>query len=438
MFSSIVLAAGFGTRFLSSKPKIMHEIGGLPVLAHVLRVLHKSDNIFVVSNGNEDINKLASCYNASVCLQKDILGSADAVKSVPLDSISSEYTFVLYGDTPFISDNTISGVLELAAKEEASAVIIASEHEDANEYGKILVNVDGVITGISESGDTIGKSDVKTNLCNHGFLFKTQDLLKYLDSIKKNPIKGEYYLTDIIKIFYSNSLKAVQYTVDAKETIGINTRFDLIKAERIFQNRRRKEIISSGVTLMDPSTVYLSYDTNINMDVVIYPNVQILPGVTVESGATIYGNSILEGCNIERNAKIGPFARIRPGTIVGENSKIGNFVEVKNSEISKDTKINHLSYIGDSKVGSDVNIGAGTITCNYDGFKKHRTEIGDKTFIGSNTSLVAPIKIGAGALIGAGSTIVSNVDDNELAVTRCDRKSILNGAKRYRERKCAE
>lgn len=438
MFSSIVLAAGFGTRFLSSKPKIMHEIGGLPVLAHVLSVLHKSGNIFVVSNGNDDISKLASCYNASICLQKDILGSADAVKSVPLGTISSEYSFVLYGDTPFISDSTISGVLELAKKEHASAVIIASEHKDANEYGKILVNADGVITGISESGDTIGKSDVKTNLCNHGFLFKTQDLLKYLDSIKKNPIKGEYYLTDIIKIFYDHGLKSVQYIVDAKETIGINTRFDLIEAESIFQNRRRAEIISSGVTLLDPGTVYLSYDTCIKQDVIVYPNVQMLPGVSIESGSIIYGNSVLEGCNIKSNAKIGPFARIRPGTVIGESSKIGNFVEVKDSEISKDTKINHLSYIGDAKIGERVNIGAGTITCNYDGFKKHKTEIGDNTFIGSNTALVAPLKVGVGALVGAGSTIVTDVDDNELAVTRCDRKSILNGAKRYRERKCVE
>lgn len=443
MFSSIVLAAGHGTRFKSSRSKVLHEIGGLSILGHIINTVCAAgtQKTFIVTNGSKDLEQFCKTLGIQTCIQQNPTGSANAVKCIPFSEINSDFICVLYGDTPFIKANTILKAVEMIKNQNVASVVLASEVSYENCYGKLVLDNSGNLCGILECGDT-NNFDEKifspTSLCNHGFIFRKDLLIEKLEEIQLNSIKQEFLLTDIISIFRNSGYQNQYITVPYTETIGINDRFDIIKAERIFQDNYRNKIISNGITLLDPATTYFSYDTEIESDVIIYPNVHFMPGVFIKSGAIIYSNSVLEGCVIEENAKVGPFARIRPNSFIGSNVRIGNFVEVKNSIIQGDTKINHLSYIGDAKVGASTNIGASTVTCNYDGFKKHKTVIGDNVFVGSHVSLIAPLEIAENTIIGAGSTITKGTQIDDLVIARTAQTAIKNGAVKYRAKKCVE
>lgn len=443
MFSSIVLAAGHGTRFKSSRSKVLHEIGGLSILEHIVSTANAAgtQETFVVTNGSKDLEQFCVERGIKSHIQPNPTGSADAVKCAPLLEIKSDFICVLYGDTPFITANTIIRAIEMMQDSSIASVVIASEVSCENCYGKLILDNSGHLCGILECGDVNNFNEKifsLTSLCNHGFVFRKNMLIDKIEEIQLNPVKQEFLLTDIISIFRNSGYRSLYITVPHTETIGINDRFDLIKAEGIFQDNYRNKIISKGVTLLDPATTYFSYDTEIESDVTIYPNVHFMPGVFIKSGAIIYDNSVIEGCVIEENSKVGPFARIRPNSSIGPNVRIGNFVEIKNSVIKKNVKINHLSYVGDAKVGENTNIGASTVTCNYDGFKKHTTVIGDNVFVGSHVSLIAPLEVADNTIIGAGSTITRDTQTDDLVIARAAQTAIKNGAVKYRAKKCVE
>lgn len=440
MFSVIILSAGIGSRFCSYKSKLFHNICGITLFDYVLENVKSflPTNIFEVINKNSWCGNKSNYKDVIFCEQDKLLGSADAVKSVPIDKIKDEYVLIMYGDTPFVSKDTVYQCLDMAKKEDCSSVILSFKSEDKKEYGKIALDQSGNVCGIIEKNQDFENYMKISSFCNAGILIKTEKLKQHINDIKKNDSTGEYFLTDIINIFYKNGYKNNYFLTSEEELLGINTRFDFIKAENIAQEKLRNKIISCGVTLLDPKTTYFSYDTVIGKDVIVYPNVQFLNNVVIMDKVTIYGNCVLEDCVIENEAVIGPFARIRGKTKIRKSVKIGNFVEVKNSIINHGAKINHLSYIGDSFIGNNTNIGAGSITCNYDGKNKNKTEIGNNVFVGSNVSMVAPIKIGDNVVVGAGSVITKDIENGDLCFERNEQKVIKNGGIRYKNKKCAE
>lgn len=438
MFSAIIIAAGKSTRFKSCKSKVLHKIGGLPIISHVLKNASDAgcDRIFAVTNGDSDVASECYKYSATVVVQDTPIGNADAVRRVDLGSIKSKYTVILCGDMPFISAESITKAVEKAESIGASCVVMAYKEREDNDYGRLALDENGCVTGVVEKA-TRGDS-VPSNLCNCGIMVKTSDLVENISKITRNEARGEYYITDIVEILYNQGAGTAYITTPKSESIGINTRVDLALAEGVFQDTARKRAMEGGVTLLDPWTTYFSYDTRLDRDVEVHNNVTFQLGVVVEGGARILPNTVLEGCVVKSGAVIGPFARIRPGSIIESDAKIGNFVEIKNSTIHTGAKVNHLSYIGDAEVGEKTNIGAGTITCNYDGFRKYRTNIGGGVLVGSNTSLVAPVNVGDGVVIGAGSVVTKDILEDELFVERAEPKRIPGGAKKYREKKCVE
>lgn len=415
----IVLAAGQGTRMNSDLPKVLHRLGGAPLVAHALaagRALEPEQVIVVAGHGAEAVTKAVRALDpeTQVVLQGEQLGTGHAVaQALPALEGFEGRVIVLYGDTPFIRPET----LERLAESPADVTVLGFEAADPGRYGRLVVH-GAALERIVEFKDA-SEAERAITLCNSGVLCcDAATLTELVSGLGNDNAAGEYYLTDIVGAARQAGLAAAVVTCPEEETLGINTRAELARAETLFQARARAEATENGVTMTDPATVYFALDTFLGRDVTLGPNVVFGPGVTVESGATIEAFCHLEGCHISRGATIGPFARLRPGAELAEDVHIGNFVEVKNSILGEGVKVGHLTYLGDADIGEGTNIGAGTVTCNYDGVFKHRTTIGANAFIGSDTMLVAPVTVGDGALTGSGSTITDDVPAGAIALGR--------------------
>ena len=417
----IVLAAGKGTRMQSDLPKVLHPLAGAPLLVHALQAggaLDPARTIVVTGHGAEAVEKAALAFDDRItCVrQTEQLGTAHAVAQakVPLDGFAGD-AVVLYGDTPFITPATLEAMI--AARATHDVVVLGFHAADPGRYGRLVMEGD-TLTAIVEYKD----ADAATraiDLCNSGVICAdAQTLFSLIDAVGNDNASGEYYLTDIVGLARARGLSAGVVTCDESETLGINARTELAAAEQQFQRTARAAAIADGVHMPAPDTVIFAHDTHIGADALVEPYVVFAPGVTVESGATIRAFSHLEGCHVSRGAVVGPYARLRPGAELAENAKVGNFVEIKSALIDTGAKVSHLTYIGDATVGAGANIGAGTVTCNYDGYFKHRTEIGAGAFIGSSTMLVAPVTVGAGAMTGSGSVITRDVPPGDLALGR--------------------
>ena len=441
--SVVVLAAGQGTRMRSELPKVLHELAGRPMLAHVLdgvAVLQPDKVIVVVGPEMERFAEIVSSHETVV--QEERLGTGHALLMAGprltslLERSEGLDILVVYGDTPLLRPETLTAMREALDGSKAPVVGLAFRPQDPGRYGRVMVDGDGRIERIVEYADAT-RAEREIGLCNAGILIGDGSaLFDLVGRLDKDNAKGEFYLTDVFALAREAGDPALMIEADQpSEVVGINDRRELALAESVLQERLRARALDGGVTMVDPSTVWFSWDTALERDVKVEPNVVFGPGVRVERGAWIKAFSHLEGVHVGPGAQVGPFARLRPGTRLGEGARVGNFVEVKNASLGDGAKANHLSYVGDARVGKRSNIGAGTITCNYDGFDKHVTEIGAEVFIGSNTALVAPVTVGDGAIVGAGSTITKNVAKDALAVARGEQQVYKEGATRYRAKR---
>ncbi len=412
----VILAAGQGSRMNSGLPKVLHKIAAAPLLSHVLRAAQTLEpkEIVVVTGHGAELVEDAIGAAARAVRQTEQLGTAHAVECARamLEGFSGKVV-VLYGDTPFISAETLARM----QASPADVTVLGFDAADPGRYGRLVVSGDR-LERIVEAKDAT-PAELEITLCNSGVLCAESGLLfDLLAQVGNDNAAGEYYLTDIIGLARAAGRSTAVVTCDEAETLGINTRAELAAAEQIFQTRARAEALENGVSLAQPETTYFAFDTQIGRDAQIGPQVVFGPDVTVESGANIRAFCHLEGCHVAQGAVIGPFARLRPGTELSEDTRVGNFVEIKNAVIAPGAKVNHLSYIGDTQVGARSNIGAGTITCNHDGIMKHRTVIGADTFIGSNTLLVAPVTVGDEAMTATGTTVTKDVPNGALAIGR--------------------
>ncbi|MGR3371633.1 MAG: bifunctional UDP-N-acetylglucosamine diphosphorylase/glucosamine-1-phosphate N-acetyltransferase GlmU [Pseudooceanicola nanhaiensis] len=417
----IILAAGMGTRMNSDLPKVLHEIAGAPMLAHAMRAgaaLEPARIVVVTGHGGEAVAATARDWDerAEIAVQAEQLGTGHAVAQAgPLLGSFSGDAYVLYGDTPFISAGTLERMREARAGHDV--VILGFEAQDPGRYGRLVME-GAELARIVEFAEA-SEAEKAITLCNSGVVCAdSATLFELIAAVKNDNAKGEYYLTDIVEIARARGLSATAVACDEAETMGINSRAELAAAEAAFQSRARAAAREDGVTLTAPETVHFAFDTVVGRDAIIEPNVVFGPDVTVESGARIRAFSHLEGAHVSRGGVIGPYARLRPGAELAEDVRIGNFVEVKAARIDRGAKVNHLSYIGDAEIGEETNIGAGTITCNYDGVFKHRTRLGARVFIGSNTMLVAPVSVGDDAMTASGSVITEDVEPGALALGR--------------------
>ncbi len=419
--SLVILAAGAGTRMNSDLPKVLHHIAGSPMLHHAMasgRSLDPARTVVVAGYGAEAVTRCAHAFDdeVNVALQSRQLGTAHAVaQAAPLLADASGDVIVLYGDTPFIRPETLAALREARARH--AVVVLGFQAADPGRYGRLVVTGDDLVR-IVEFKDA-SPAEINLTLCNSGVVCAGAGLLfDLVAAVGCDNAAGEYYLTDIVGLARARGLSAGVVICDQAETQGVNTRAELAEAERFFQIRARAEALENGVTLTAPETVFLALDTVIGRDAIIGPNVVFGPGVTIESGAEVLAFCHLSGCHISRGATVGPFARLRPGAELAEDVHVGNFVEIKNAILDEGVKVGHLSYIGDADIGEGTNIGAGTVTCNYDGVMKHRTRIGKGVFIGSDTMLVAPVTVGDGALTASGSVITEDVPPGGLALGR--------------------
>ncbi len=436
----VILAAGHGSRMKSATSKVLHQVGGLSLLGHVMAsaaALSPARQAVIIGDHAMDVGDAASAINPEIFVgvQAPPRGTGDAVmQAAPALEGFDGVVLVLYADTPFIRLKTLEALVNAVAENKGVGVL-GFRPDQAGAYGRLKTNDEGGLEAIIEAKDAT-EEELQIGFVNAGVMaIDSAFLARGLPQLSPENAKNEYYLTDLVAIARAEGLPAAAIEASEDEVVGVNARAELATAEVIFQDLRRDEVMDAGVTLIDPATTYLSYDTEIEPDVIIEPNVWFGPGVKVESGARIKAFSHIEGAHIGPNAQIGPFARLRPGAKIGDSAKIGNFVEVKNAAIGDKAAASHLTYIGDAEVGARANIGAGTITCNYDGVSKHKTAIGDDAFIGSNTALVAPVTIGAGASIGAGSVITKNVSADALAVARGRQTMIEGWAARFRKSK---
>ena len=434
----IVLAAGMGTRMKSAQPKVLHKLAGRAMVSHVLSVadaLDPEQSVVVVGRGMDDVR--AEVAPVATAVQDPPLGTGDAVRSAlpHLEGFREGAVFILFGDTPLVKPETLLAMQDaFDGNDRPAVVVLGFRPSDAAEYGRLIVDDAGNLEKIVEFAEA-SDAERAVDLCNSGVMvIDAAKLPGLIDAIGNDNQKGEYYLTDIIDIARAHGWRASVVEGDAEEVLGVNSRVQLAEAESIVQRRLREQAMKDGVTLTDPESVWFSFDTKIARDVTVEPNVIFGPGVNVGEGAVIHGFSHLEGATVKANASIGPFARLRPGAEIGNGAKVGNFVEIKKATLEDGAKVNHLSYIGDALVGARANVGAGTITCNYDGFFKYRTEIGEGAFIGSNTALVAPVKVGANAIVGAGSTVTRDVQDDALALERAEQVERSGWAARFRAR----
>ncbi|HEY8195034.1 MAG TPA: bifunctional UDP-N-acetylglucosamine diphosphorylase/glucosamine-1-phosphate N-acetyltransferase GlmU [Hyphomicrobium sp.] len=432
----VVLAAGKGTRMKSALPKVLHKIAGQSMLAHVLSAASEVDGRMAIVVG-PDMEAVASEARrivpaAQIFVQAAQRGTADAVLAArpALDGHKGDVV-VLYADTPLIRTETLKH-LQAALDAGANVAVLGFRPKNPTGYGRLLTDHKGGLVAIREENDA-SEAERRIGLCNSGVMtFRVPNIANLLSRIGNANAKSEHYLTDAVELAIGDGLTAAVVECDEDEVLGVNARDQLAAAEAIWQSRARLALMQGGVTMIAPETVWLSFDTRIAVDVFIEPNVVFGLGVTVEEGAKILGFCHLEGAVVGKGARVGPFARFRPGARLGPDVHIGNFVEVKNTTLGAGAKANHLAYLGDGNVGAKANVGAGTIFCNYDGYAKHKTEIGEGAFIGSNTSLVAPVSVGAGAYIGSGSVITKNVSPGALALERATQEERPGWAEKFR------
>src|SRR5438874_1167811 len=436
---TVVLAAGEGTRMRSSVPKVLNPVAGRSLLAHVLAAAPKGtgDALAVVigpdqSSVAEEVKRVRP--DALTFIQHERLGTAHAVLAAR-DVIAggANDLLVVFGDTPLISAETFTR-LRAPLKNGAALAVLGFRAADPTGYGRLLVERDRLVAIREQADATSAERAIK--LSNAGVMaFDGRKALQIIEKIGNANIKGEYYLSDAVAVVREMGLEAVVIETSEDEVRGINTKAQLAEAEHVMQARLRQAALDAGVTMIAPETVYLAADTKFGTDVTIEPFVVIGPGVSIGDGAVIHSFSHLVQASVGKKASVGPYARLRPGTSLGEGARIGNFVETKAATLEAGVKVNHLSYIGDAHIGANANVGPGTITCNYDGFARPRTTIGSGAFVGSNSSLVAPVRIGSGAYVGSGSVITRDVPDDALAVERSQQTNRDGGAKRYREMK---
>ena len=430
---SIILAAGEGTRMRSATPKVLHPVGGMPIVGHVARAAREAGSTriaLVTGPGHDAIRKSVSAMHPDIVHfeQPVARGTAHAAAMArDLFDKATGYIAVVYGDHPLLRGINFRAVLD-RLDAGLDVAILGFEPEDPTGYGRFITDGDTLLA-IREHKDAT-EDERRIRLCNACILaFRAEVFRDLIDKVETNNAQGEYYLTDLVGLANAAGKKVGYGLAPENDVMGVNDRSQLARAEGLFQDVRREDFMKAGVTLKDPKSVWFSYDTQIARDVTIEPNVVFGPGVVIEEGAVIHAFSHIEGAHVGRNASVGPFARLRPEANLAEGVKVGNFVEVKKAEIGKGAKISHLTYIGDATIGADVNIGAGVITVNYDGYNKHRTVVGDGAFIGSNAALVAPVTVGAGALVASGSVITEDVQADALALGRARQVSKPGRAK---------
>ena len=439
----VILAAGQGTRMRSDMHKVLHPIAGRPLLLHLLDsvdALGASKRVVVVGKGREQVEAALAGSQAQVAFQAEQKGTAHAVQqaAAAFDGYGGA-VLILYADTPFVEAATLRRMLDrLDGDDGPGIVVMASRPADPAAYGRIILGAGDRIAKMVEFRDA-SEEERAVRLCNSGMMaVRARDLFRWLDKVGNDNAAGEYYLPDVVNIAAAEGREAVVIEGDPYETAGVNSRAELAHLELEWQRRRREQALEEGATLIDPESVWFAFDTKLGRDVTVEPHVVFGPRVEVADGANIKAFSHIEGAIIGARASVGPFARIRPGTRLGETSRVGNFVELKNALVGRGAKVNHLSYVGDAEVGADANIGAGTITCNFDGYAKHRTTIGAGAFIGSNSALVAPVSIGEGAVVGAGSVITADVEAHSLALERGAQTGIAGWAQRFRDKMAAK
>lgn len=433
----VVLAAGKGTRMKSDLHKVLHPIAGRPMLEHLLASaagLAPERQVVVVGSGRDQL-EAALGSRAAIAVQEPQHGTGHAVQQAQgaLAGFSGD-VLILYGDVPFVRAETMRAMIaRLHAADAPAVVVLGFEPTDTLQYGRVITEGDRIVQMVEHKDATDAQRACR--LCNSGLMaVRSDELFGLLARVGNDNAAGEYYLVDIVNIANADGRHcAVVVTDDADEVAGINSRAELAEAEGRWQARRRRQAMDDGATLTAPDTVWFSWDTVIGRDVVIEPNVVFGPGVTVADTARIRAFSHLEGATVGPGTEVGPYARLRPGAVLEEKAKVGNFVEIKNARLGKGAKANHLSYVGDADVGAAANIGAGTITCNYDGYFKHKTVIGDRAFIGSNSALIAPVRIGADAIVAAGSAVSRDVADGELRMVRAEQLVKPGWADRFHE-----
>nr|WP_294810938.1 bifunctional UDP-N-acetylglucosamine diphosphorylase/glucosamine-1-phosphate N-acetyltransferase GlmU [uncultured Sphingomonas sp.] len=436
--AAIILAAGKGTRMKSDTHKVLHPLAGRPMLLHLIDSVDALDparTIVVVGAGREQVEAAVQPLGAETVQQAEQLGTGHAVRMAE-DALAGFEgdVLILYGDVPLVSTATMRRMLErLHGADAPAAVVLGFRPFDPGAYGRVIADGQGHIVKMVEFKDASAEERAET-LCNSGLMaVGAKDLFALLAQVTNANAAGEYYLPDIVMLAAAAGRHSAVIEADAHEVTGVNSRGELAGLEAEWQQARRARAMADGATLVAPETVWFAHDTKLGRDVLIEPNVFFGPGVEIADRVTIHGFSHIEGANIASGATVGPYARLRPGTVLGEGSKVGNFVEIKKAVLGKGAKANHLTYLGDADVGAGANIGAGTITCNYDGFFKYRTSIGEGAFIGSNSALVAPVAIGKDATVGAGSVVTQDVEAGALALARAWQEARPGWGTRFRE-----
>lgn len=443
-FKALILAAGGGTRMKSKLPKVMHPLAAKPLISHVLdcaATLSPKQSILVLAPHMDGVKEHVNARNQNIVFatQEEAKGTGNAVASA-LEYFKDDdgIILILYGDTPLIRTQTLETLLARHHEKNATISLLGMQPKPPTGYGRLVMDASGHVQRIVECKDA-NEAEKNIDWVWAGVIaFDAKFLSSQLPKLQPSAVTGEYYLTSLIEDAHNQQKRTIMVPVEVEEAMGINKRVQLAQAEAALQNRLRTQAMEKGVTMTDPSSVYLCEDTKFGQDIVIQPNVVFGPNVEVENDVTIKAFSHIEGARICKGATVGPYARLRPGTVVDEKAHVGNFVELKNTHLGKGAKANHLSYVGDTTVGENANIGAGTITCNYDGINKYKTEIEAGAFIGSNSALVAPVKIGNGALIGAGSVITQDVPADDLALARAPQSNLTGRAKTLREEKLAQ
>ena len=435
--AAVILAAGKGTRMKSDLHKVLHPLAGQPMIAHLLGHLDRLEvarKVIVTGAGRDQVETMLAAAKADFTTQEPQLGTAHAVQQAEdaLQGFDGD-VLIMFGDVPLVTADTMRRMVErLHGADHPAVVVLGFRPDDALAYGRIIADDDGRIVKMVEYKDA-NPAERAVNLCNSGLMaVRAKDLWSLLARVGNDNAAQEYYLPDIVMIALADGRPSAVIETAAWEVAGINSRAELAAVERDWQDRRRLQAMADGATLIAPETVWFSHDTQLGRDVVVEPHVIFGPGVTIGDGVTIHAFSHLQGATVAHHADIGPYARLRPGADIGEHAKVGNFVEIKNAKLGKGAKVNHLSYLGDAEVGEKANIGAGTITCNYDGFFKYQTVIGKGAFIGSNSALVAPVTIGDGAIVGAGSVVTRNVTADALVLARGEQAERPGWAARFR------
>nr|WP_272626025.1 bifunctional UDP-N-acetylglucosamine diphosphorylase/glucosamine-1-phosphate N-acetyltransferase GlmU [Sphingomonas sp. QA11] len=441
--AAIILAAGKGTRMKSDLHKVLHPIAGRPMLLHLIdsvSALEPERTVVVTGAGREQVEAAVSPLGVMTVVQGEQLGTGHAVHQAEeaMGGFVGDI-LILYGDVPLVTSATMARMLErLHGVDKPATVVLGFRPVDSAAYGRVIADGDGRIVKMVEYKDATPGERAET-LCNSGLMaVRGEDMFALLARVGNDNAAGEFYLPDIVMLAAEDGRSSAVIETDAVEVAGVNSRGELAVVEASWQHGRRARAMAEGATLIAPETVWFAYDTRIGRDVVIEPNVFFGPGVSVADGAVIHGFSHVEGATVGPKAEVGPFARLRPGAVMGEKAKVGNFVEMKKAVLGPGAKASHLTYLGDAEVGAGANIGAGTITCNYDGYFKYRTVIGEGAFIGSNSALVAPVTIGAGAMVAAGSVITRDVEADALAIARSKQEARPGRARRFRDVMAAE